>query len=64
MDKIIDVQYNEDGTKNFLIRWKNCDPSQDTWEPEDNVNSPDLVNEFMDKVDGDDEVPKKKSRKA
>lgn len=66
VEKIIDVRYNDDGTKTFLIRWKGCDPTQDTWEPEDNVNSPNLVNEFMSKSDGADEssAPKKKSRKA
>lgn len=67
VEKIIDVRYNEDGAKNFLIRWKGCDPTQDTWEPESNVNSPDLVNAFMSKADGADDAgaaPKKKSRKA
>lgn len=64
VEKIIDVEYNEDGTKKFLIRWKGCDLSQDTWEPEDNVNSPDLIEAFMSKADASDEVPKKKSRKA
>lgn len=63
VEKIVDVKYNEDGTKDFLIRWKGCDPSQDTWEPEDNVNSPDLVDEFMNKTDSED-APKKKSRKV
>ncbi|KAJ6634776.1 Chromobox protein like 3 [Pseudolycoriella hygida] len=42
-------------------------PKKDTWEPENNVDSPDLVEAFMSKT-GDDEdevtVPKKKSRKA
>lgn len=66
VEKIIDVRYNEDATKNFLIRWKGCDPTQDTWEPENNVNSPELVNAFMSKADGTDDVsaPKKKSRKV
>lgn len=66
VEKIIDVRYNDDGTKEFQIRWKGCDSSQDTWEPEDNVNSPDLINQFMNKTDDTDDVvpPKKKSRKA
>lgn len=65
VEKIIDVRFNEDGSKNFLIRWKGCDPTQDTWEPENNVNSPDLVNAFMNKTDdADASAPKKKSRKA
>lgn len=63
VEKIIDIQYNEDGTKNYLIRWKGCDASQDTWEPEDNVDSPELVEAFMSKTDSD-EAPKKKGRKG
>jgi len=66
VEKIVDVRYNDDGTKAFLIRWKGCDSSQDTWEPEDNVNSPDLVNNFMNKTDDSDEdvSTTKRKRKA
>lgn len=61
VEQIMDVKYNDDGTKDFLIRWKGCDPSTDTWEPENNVDCPALINKFMNK---EDDVPKKKSRKA
>jgi len=66
VEKITDVRYNDDGSKDFLIRWKGCDSSQDTWEPENNVNSPDLVKAFMNKTDDTEDVnaPKKKSRKV
>lgn len=65
VEEITDVKYNDDGTKDFLIRWKGCDVSQDTWEPESNVDCPALINKFMNKVDDDDVVvPKKKTRKA
>lgn len=47
VENIIDVCYNEDGTKSYLIRWKGYDPSHDSWEPESNV---DLVNQLMSKV--------------
>lgn len=65
VEEITDVKYNDDGTKDFLIRWKGCDASQDTWEPESNVDCPALINKFMNKVDDDEVVvPKKKTRKA
>lgn len=65
VEEITDVKYNDDGTKDFLIRWKGCDASQDTWEPESNVDCPALINKFMNKVDEDEVVvPKKKTRKA
>lgn len=51
VQEITDVKYNDDGSKNFLIRWKGCDSSQDTWEPESNLSCPALINKFMHKVD-------------
>lgn len=62
VDEIMDVKYNDDGTKDFLIRWKNCTASSDTWEPEDNLDCPALINKFMHKDEGS--IPKKKPRKV
>lgn len=65
VQEINDVKYNDDGSKDFLIRWKGCNSSQDTWEPEANLSCPALINKFMNKVDDSDApAPKKKSRKA
>lgn len=61
VEQITDVKYNDDGSKNFLIRWKGCDSSQDTWEPESNLSCPALINKFMNKIDDADSKPKKKS---
>lgn len=79
VEKILDVKYNDNGSKEFLIRWKGCDDTQDTWEPQSNLNCTALINKFINKSgvkatngggadDDDDEeeevIPKKKSRKA
>lgn len=63
VEEITDVKYDDDGSKNFLIRWKGCDSSQDTWEPETNLSCPALINKFMNKVDGEKPRKKKSSRK-
>lgn len=51
VDRIIDVYFKKNGKREFLIRWKGFKPSDDTWEPEDNLNCSDLIKKYMDKVD-------------
>lgn len=51
MERIIDVHYLKNGAKEFLIRWKGYKSSDDTWEPEENVSSPELIEKFMRKVE-------------
>jgi len=43
---IVDVRTSKAGTKEYLIRWKDCKPSEDTWEPEDQVNCPEIIARF------------------
>ncbi|XP_011310703.1 heterochromatin protein 1 [Fopius arisanus] len=51
VERIIDVYFKKNGKREFLIRWKGFKPSEDTWEPEDNLNCPDLIKKFMVKVE-------------
>ncbi|XP_034936630.1 heterochromatin protein 1-like [Chelonus insularis] len=51
VEKIIDVHFKKNKSREFLIRWKGFKPSDDTWEPESNLNCPDLISKFMDKVE-------------
>lgn len=64
VEKIVDVETLRDGSRQFLIRWKGCDASADTWEPEENVDSPKLVEAFLRKSAGTPKkttTPKKKA---
>lgn len=45
VEQIINVRKRK-GTKEYLVRWKGCKPSSDTWESEDKVNCPDLIAKF------------------
>lgn len=38
-----------DGHKEYLIRWKGCSAKEDTWEHENNMTCPNILNEFMKK---------------
>lgn len=50
VEKIIEVHFKKNKTKQFLIRWKGFSAADDTWEPEENLNCPDLIEKFMQKV--------------
>lgn len=51
VEKIVEVHFKKNGTREFLIRWKGFGPTDDTWEPEKNLNCPDLIDKFMQKVE-------------
>merc|ERR1712141_172315 len=48
--RILEVANPENARKReFLVRWKHCGPDDDTWEPEENLNCPELIEKFMEK---------------
>jgi len=63
--RIIEVKF-EKGTdkREFLIRWKGHGPNDDTWEPEENLDCPHLIESFMAKHEKIMEVSQKSLREA
>lgn len=51
VEKIIEVYFKKDKTREFLIRWKGFSSKSDTWEPEEHLNCPELINKFMEKLE-------------
>ena len=51
VEKIIEVHFKKNKTREFLIRWKGFTSADDTWEPEENLNCPELIEKFMQKVE-------------
>lgn len=51
VEKIVEVHHKKNGKREFLIRWKGFTSKDDTWEPEENLSCPELINRFMAKVD-------------
>eukprot|EP00096_Caligus_rogercresseyi_P003755 TRINITY_DN1728_c0_g1_i5.p1 TRINITY_DN1728_c0_g1~~TRINITY_DN1728_c0_g1_i5.p1 ORF type:complete len:500 (+),score=194.26 TRINITY_DN1728_c0_g1_i5:199-1500(+) len=51
IQRIIEVHTNpKTGKRSFLIRWKGYSASDDSWENEEDLNCPELIEAFMDKV--------------
>lgn len=51
VDKIIDVYFKKNGHREFLVHWKGYSPNDNTWEPEEHMNCPELIERFMAKVE-------------
>lgn len=51
VERIIEVHFKKNKTREFLIRWKGFAASDDSWEPEENLNCPELISKFMQKVE-------------
>lgn len=51
VERIIDVHFKRNGTREYLVRWKGFGAKDDTWEPADNLSCPDLIEKFNEKLD-------------
>ncbi|XP_052741837.1 chromobox protein homolog 3 [Bicyclus anynana] len=51
VERILEVHHKKNGDRSFLIHWKGWSNKFDSWEPESNLNCPELIKRFMDKVD-------------
>lgn len=51
VDRILDVYFKKNGKREFLVHWKGYTSTDNTWEPEENMQCIDLIKKFMDKVD-------------
>ncbi|CAH2039599.1 unnamed protein product, partial [Iphiclides podalirius] len=50
VERILEVHHKKSGKREFLIHWKGWSNKFDSWEPESNLNCPELIKKFMDKV--------------
>ncbi|GBP19809.1 Chromobox protein homolog 5 [Eumeta japonica] len=50
VERILEVHHKKNGKREFLIHWKGWSNRYDSWEPENNLNCPELINKFMSKV--------------
>ena len=52
------------GAREFMVRWKDCPPEEDTWEPEENLNCEELIEKFMRQYEKRLEISEKTLREA
>lgn len=62
VDKIVQMRYKRDGGREFLVHWKRWSKDYDTWEPEENLSCPDLIEKFMKHVNDNKDLNVKELR--
>lgn len=51
VDRIVEMRKKKDGSREFLVHWKRWSSDYDTWEPEENLSCPEIIEKFMKRLE-------------
>jgi hypothetical protein len=61
VEKILDTRTTTSGQQEYLIKWRGYSQGENSWEPTENLNCPDLLRRFRSKTQGS---PRKKAKES
>ena len=61
MEKVVDMRI-KNGKREDLLKWKNYPDSENTWEPQSNLDCPELISDFEDRLKKKKEEKKRNNR--